>query len=280
MNQLSQQLNESLATYFELTSQADVEIVADSSHDLSYFIDRTEFMQSLQDRILTDMNNLSQVRQDLEAMRQKLEQEKNDLAALKGQQEAKNAKLNSQQKQFYSFLNKAKANESQYQEFIKKLSAQKEQISKEIYDLRARLSRANNESYGSGTSGYPYSAIDVPDRWGFYTRECTSYAAWKWNVVLGRSFYNTRVGEGHAYNWPNLARDQGYAVVSSPRAGAIVSWARDVSRGMPYGHVAIVEGVNSDGTINVSEYNWNKYAYSERKNVRYQDYGQASFIIP
>lgn len=127
-----------------------------------------------------------------------------------------------------------------------------------------------------GGSGYPFGGIDQPDPWGFLTRECTSYAAWYWNSVLGKDFINTRPGSGSAYNWPALARDQGYSVSSNPRINAIISWQQSAS--MPYGHVAIVERVNSDGTIDVSEFNWRPYVYTYRSGVNPSRYGSYSYI--
>ncbi len=277
LNQLTAKSNESLATYYELNNFSDVEIVANND-SLSHFTDQTEYVQALQDKILTDIDATSHLKQDLQGQKGKLEQQKNELAALKGEQEAKNSQLASQQRKTQTLLQQAKANQSKYQELVRKLDTERDQISGAIYELRRKLATQNKETLLSGTSGYPYSAINAPDAWLFLTRQCTSYAAWKWNVVYGRPFENTRPGEGSAWNWPALARDQGYRVVDKPQVSAIVSWDRSAS--MPYGHVAIVEGVNGDGSINVSEYNWEKYSYSVRNNVQYWQYGRARFIIP
>ncbi len=278
LNSLSGNLNESLASYYELTNLYSDVVGQTRGESISENATSSEYMQSLQDQIISNIEDQTKKKQELETSRTKLQQQKNDLAKMKGEQETKNAKLNSDKQQKSNLLNKAKANEAQYQDLVKKLQTEQTHLSQQIYDLRRQLSRKNNEIYLTGTSGYPYSEIDVPDAWNFLTRECTSYAAWKWNVVYGRDFINTRPGEGHAYNWPNLARDQGYQVVSKPQVSAIISWQRGPT--MPYGHVAIVEAVNADGTINVSEYNWVKYSFSQRQNVRYWDYGSASFIIP
>jgi surface antigen len=85
--------------------------------------------------------------------------------------------------------------------------------------------------------------------------------------VRGKHWINTRPGSGSAYNWPALAGDpqNGYSVSSTPRVGAIISWNRPMYPNDQWGHVAIVEGVNSDGTIDISEYN---YLYSERFSRR------------
>jgi surface antigen len=73
-----------------------------------------------------------------------------------------------------------------------------------------------------------------------------------------------------------LAGLNGVSVHSSPKIGGIISWQK--SSLMPYGHVAIVEGINADGTIDLSEMNWTPYAYSYRKNVSPGYYGSFSYI--
>ena len=53
---------------------------------------------------------------------------------------------------------------------------------------------------------------------------------------------------GNAGQWVANAAQQGFATGSTPRAGAI---------GSQPGHVVYVESVNSDGTVNISEMNYN-----------------------
>lgn len=277
LNERSQTLNTSIANFYELNNFSDVVMLADNQ-SISHSEDQLAYGTALQNKILKDIDNTTAAKQNLEAAKTKLEQQHTELAILKGEQEAKNNQLVQQKNQTKVLLTQTQSKEQQYQGLVKKLNSEKDQVSGEIYTLRAALSKKNNEVYIGGTSGYPFAAINAVDPWSFLTRQCTSYVAWKWNVMYGRQFTNTRPGEGSAYNWPALARDQGYNVTSRPQVGAIVSWDR--SSVMPYGHVAIVEGVNGDGTINVSEYNWVKYSYSFRDHVQYQQYGNARFIVP
>lgn len=278
VGELTDQLNQSIETYFELNHLAAVDTLA-ATDDLSRINDRAEFLQALQHRSLDTIAQLKQARDDLEATKHQLEAQKSELAALKGEQEVKKSNLTAEQNAVARLLSQAQKNEAEYRVFADKLVAQREQLSAEIFTLRKKLGK--NEILLGGTSGYPYARIDVPDAWGFLTRECTSYAAWKWNEIYGRPFYNTNPPRGHAFQWADLARKQGYTVGGSPTVGALVAWPRDISRGLPYGHVAIVEAINQDGTINVSEYNWNPaYGYSYRQNVSYRDYGSPDFITP
>ncbi|GAK59604.1 hypothetical protein U27_06589 [Candidatus Vecturithrix granuli] len=121
------------------------------------------------------------------------------------------------------------------------------------------------------TNDYPYrdSAKDMVDVWGFYTRNCTSYVAWKMNKDAGTPsapyyFYNTMAGPngqsgiwGHAKDWDNNATTIGFPVSTTPQAGAIAVWEANSGGAGAYGHVAYVESTNGDGTVNITEYNWN-----------------------
>lgn len=115
--------------------------------------------------------------------------------------------------------------------------------------------------------------IDIPDPWGYLTRECVSFVAWRMNVQMGWKtgepwkFSAATVGLlGNANTWgPRLAA-QGYKVDNNPSNGAIAWWGGAVNNGVitgPVGHVAVVSKVNDNGTIDIEHYNAvPPYAYS------------------
>ena len=75
---------------------------------------------------------------------------------------------------------------------------------------------------------------------------CTWYA-YERRAQLGRpvgSFW------GNAATWAGYARAAGYLVNNTPAVGAVMQ------NGGGYGHVAIVESVNGDGSITISEMNY------------------------
>lgn len=122
-----------------------------------------------------------------------------------------------------------------------------------------------SNSVGNGTRSwganntYPYRYNCPQDNvrysaYGGAVCQCTSYASYKAYERWGIS--NT--WGGHAYNYVNAV---GYMVPSTgvrtyvdknPTAGTIA-----IQLGGSYGHVMWVEGVNADGSINVTEYNVN-----------------------
>ena len=90
-----------------------------------------------------------------------------------------------------------------------------------------------------------------------------SYAGWK-----AYEAYGIAPAWGNAYSWDDAARNAGYRVDKQPEAGSIGQ-----VDGYPYGHVFWVEGVNADGSINVTEYN-NYYATYLYSGVsQYGDFG-------
>lgn len=95
---------------------------------------------------------------------------------------------------------------------------------------------------------------------------CTWYA-YNRRAELGRpvgSFW------GNASTWASYARGSGYLVNSSPAVGAVMQNSYQAGG---YGHVAVVESVNADGSIYVSEMN---YAGWNVKSYRTVSAGEAS----
>lgn len=95
---------------------------------------------------------------------------------------------------------------------------------------------------------------------------CTWYA-YNRRAELGRpvgSFW------GNASTWASYARGSGYLVNNTPAVGAVM---QDSYSAGGYGHVAVVESVNGDGSIYISEMN---YAGWNVKSYRTLSAGEAS----
>jgi len=106
------------------------------------------------------------------------------------------------------------------------------------------------------------STPDTVDPWGFYSRECTSYVAWRMNRDSGTTaapyaFTDTMDGGfwGNASNWDANAAALGFVVNTTPSVGAIAQWHANEGSAGSLGHVAYVESVNPDNSVNVSNYN-------------------------
>ncbi|QOD05891.1 CHAP domain-containing protein [Pseudarthrobacter sp. BIM B-2242] len=148
------------------------------------------------------------------------------------------------------------------------------------------------DGVGSGTAGkgddYPFRdpvgecawCVGGPgavDPWSLYKRECVSFVAWRMNVQMGWKegeeypFTPAKLGIGllgNAAQWKDNLAKAGYVTDKTPKPGAIAWFDANINTPSNItgdaGHVAIVAGVNGDGTINVEEYNFNPWAYGAR----------------
>ena len=269
-------LNKAIVEIYRYSSRSDIETIFAGS-SLADAVNQVKYIEAVETQVKSLYEEVQKNKQELEKEKSDQEAQKAQLAQLKQDQESYKKNIEYQKNQKGDLLNMTVSQKASYEQKAQDLQKEVTRISSEIYAERQKRLSGGKEVLGGGGSGYPYSSIDEPDAWGFLTRECTSYAAWYLNAVEGKSFYNTRPGQGSAWNWPALAHDQGFTVSGNPQVGAAISWEAG-GLTSAWGHVAIVEAVNSDGTIDVSEYNWIKYSYSYRKNVTPSDYGSYSYI--
>ena len=94
------------------------------------------------------------------------------------------------------------------------------------------------------------------DKWRMYSRQCTSFAAFRLSNVNG---FEIPAAYGNANEWGYRARREGYRVDNTPAIGSI-AWS---TAGI-YGHVAWVSNVIGD-EIEIEEYNYGiRESYNKR----------------
>jgi len=94
------------------------------------------------------------------------------------------------------------------------------------------------------------------DKWRMYSRQCTSFAAFRLSNVNG---FEIPAAYGNANEWGYRARREGYRVDNTPTIGSI-AW----STAGTYGHVAWVSNVIGD-EIEIEEYNYGiRESYNKR----------------
>lgn len=114
---------------------------------------------------------------------------------------------------------------------------------------------------------YPYrnTPENQIDRWRMFTKQCTSFVAWR----LEQDGFNLNdhglqgINLNHAYLWGRNAANRGYRVDKTPVPGSIAY--SDRAKPSDSGHVAYVEAVDGD-RIFIEEYNAypKYYAYQGR----------------
>lgn len=141
--------------------------------------------------------------------------------------------------------------------FIKKKEETKENGSKKLFCPRLSKDGMKNSPYWYDNS------INAGAKDGLFLPNCTTYASGRFSELNGQNMRNimkNRVGFGNAKEWYKETKlEKG----SAPKEGAIACFDGTV------GHVAIVERVNKDGTVLVSQSN-----YESVKNYNSVNYFQ------
>ena len=128
------------------------------------------------------------------------------------------------------------------------------------------LAAGNSVSAYSGGNGSIARGDDYPvyykngsqeiDKWRMYSRQCTSFAAFRLSNVNG---FEIPGAYGNANEWGYRARREGYRVDNRPAIGSI-AWSTVGT----YGHVAWVSNVIGD-EIEIEEYNYGiRESYNKR----------------
>jgi surface antigen len=231
-----------------------IEMLA-TSNNLSDFVDKEEYRNSVQANIQDSLAKIAQLQNELKIKKTQVDQ-------LIESQKSQEAQLDSDRAQQASMLAYTEAQKSAYNNQIASNSSK-------IADLRRQQIIANSQYTigvaGTGSTcggGYPAKWCEVGqdtviDNWGMYNRECVSYTAFKVHMdfLAGRNSHDMPWwgGVGNANQWDDNARSSGIPVDSNPTPGSIA-----ISNAGAYGHAMYVEQVgtiNGQQAVYVSQYN-------------------------
>ncbi len=244
-------LGNSLVNLYLDNSVTPLEVVA-SSKSISDYIDKQEYRDTIRASL---QDSIAQVKK----LQAELNQQKKDTEHALADQKTQRDELAAKEQEQAILLAQTQGQEAAYQDMVKQSNSQ-------IANLRAQQAAANLKwggavNFEAAGGGYPAKWANAPldayaDDWGMYTRECTSFGAFK-VAVSGRYM---PYGLGNANQWPSGARARDIPVDSTPQDGDIAIWPIGY-----YGHVMYVYSVNGDGSLYIGEYNYDWTGrYSER----------------
>ncbi|MFA5004145.1 MAG: CHAP domain-containing protein [Candidatus Saccharimonadales bacterium] len=234
-----------------------------TSKNLSDFVDKQEYRTSVQNKLQDTLKRIAALQKQLQEQKVKVDILLKDLNNQQSQlgnaraQQANLLALNQDQQAAYNA--QLSANNAR----ITSLEAQQRAAYTRLTGSNGRSAVGSPVQYKNMTApqncggGYRYcwtSYLDQPvsDPWGFgYARECVHYVL---SSLANQSNYIPAfpAGGGNAYNWVPFTTSVGAAtLVSLPQPGDVVYIPI-----APLGHVAMVDYVNGDGTVHVSQYNW------------------------
>lgn len=131
---------------------------------------------------------------------------------------------------------------------------------------------STGRSYASPSSSYSSAYANAAIAGNKYDYGYCTWYAYNRRAELGRpvgSFW------GNASTWALYARNSGYRVDNSPEIGAVL---QDSWQAGGYGHVAVVESVNGDGSITVSEMNYAGWGVKDYRTISAGEVGSYNFI--
>jgi peptidoglycan hydrolase CwlO-like protein len=256
LDQQKKTLGENIKAMYLEGDTSTIEILA-SSNNLSQYVDRQTYRNSVSDKIKTTLQTISTLQAQLKVQQQQLE-------SLINSEETQKSQLTDTQYQKQQLLG---YNQSQQDSF----NAQTAQNQTKLSALIAAQRRANSSVSSGGYyfihfpgtitadplngnysyANWPFSmslggcTSDGPDAWGYCTRQCVSYVAW----AVQYSGRAAPIGWGNAADWVGAARAAGIPFDAYPEAGDVA-----VSTAGTWGHVMYVENV-SGNRMYVSEYN-------------------------
>lgn len=124
----------------------------------------------------------------------------------------------------------------------------------------ATVTAVTRDGYESGNTNQTYSGLPTAPPSisgnggydGFTYGQCTFWADYRYHQLTG---YWVPWG-GDAYAWAYGAQASGWIVSGSPHVPSIIVLQAGVQGAGPFGHVGVVERINSDGSVYVSNWNW------------------------
>jgi surface antigen len=240
-------LRENIAAVYRQGGLSPMELVA-SSNTLSDLVSKQQYYTSLRGKVTQNVESIRDAKKAIEDLQNKLLGQENEVKLeLKavGDQEAEMAAL----------VAETRGQEKVYRELVAadntRLSTLRAQQSAVIAAQSAGRDYSITSEYPwAGAEPFPNSGVDP---WGFYYRQCTSYAAWR-RANLGRPIPAWGfLGPANAKQWPDWARQYQMRVDSVPEVGALGVYPVG-----EYGHVMVVESVLKNGQqVLVSEFNAN-----------------------
>lgn len=252
-------LKDSIRYAYINDNMSTLEVMA-SSKNLSDYVDKEQYQLAAQTKVKQSMDTIDKLQGQQRKQQKQIDQ-------LLGDSKKMQAQVATQKQQEDQLLAQ---NQSQQDGLNQTISSNNSQITdlerKQAAENAAFLSSqsASGGSYTTLASPSDIMAVDgtaypwanapwpnnIPDPWGMYERQCVSYAAWA--VAASGRHMPFWGGAGNANQWDDNARAAGIPVDGNPRSGDVA-----IKNSGTYGHAMYVDSVNSDGSINISQYNAN-----------------------
>jgi len=261
-------LGGTLAQLYVDSQTSSVELLA-SSTSIADYVEKQEYRSQIRNQALATIK-------DVKALKAQLAKQQTEVKQVLADQTKQRDDLAAKEAEQANLLAETQGQEAAYQGLVASKNSQ-------VSDLRAQQRAANARIGGAGVvpgdpnrGGYPDVWYNAPqdsivDSWGLYNRECVSLTAWK--VHSWGKYMPYMGGRGNANQWPGAAQAEGIPTGSTPRVHSIA-----ISMAGFYGHAMAVEAVNDDGSIYVSQMNYDLAGHYSEMTVPASKASQLIYI--
>ena len=240
-------LRENIAAMYKQGGLSAMELLA-SSDTLSDLVSKQQYYSSLKDKITGNVDAIKAAKKSIEELQTKLLSQQNE-------EQLETDAVSEQEGELAALVADTRGQEKVYRDLVQadndRLATLRAQQTAVIAAQSAGRDYSITSQYPwAGAEPFPNSGVDP---WGFYYRQCTSYAAWR-RANIGRPIPAWGfLGPANAKQWPDWARQYQMRVDSVPEVGALGVYPVG-----EYGHVMVVESVLKNGQqVLVSEFNAN-----------------------
>jgi peptidoglycan hydrolase CwlO-like protein len=227
-----------------------------SSRDLSEFVDKEQYRNSVKDKIKVTLDKVTALKLQLKGQKEQVEkllaEQRHQQTTLQASRAEQDRLLSLNQSQQADYNQKTRDNQKKIDELIASQRRANFNPDGGYYFLRfpGAIRGFDPNAYPYRNAGFGMSPggcndNDGPDQWGYCTRQCVSYAAWA-VLASGRTpplYY------GNAKDWVGAAYARGIPVYRNPQPGDVA-----ISTAGFWGHAMYVESV-SGNSFRTSEYN-------------------------
>ncbi len=229
-------------SYREDKDGSDVIVLLAGSESIGDFAEKKSRQTSVETQVSSSTKEIKKLKEELEAQKKEVDRR---IASDESNRNQIAEKRNEQEELMNKYRNDTAAYEKDAAEARAKMQSEIDRITEETRRTQT------GGIVSDGRNSYPWAANCPRDNANYivvggYVCQCTSYAGWKakeyWGIYIS--------SWGHAKSWGASAASRGYTVNDTPAPHTI-----GYSTAGEYGHVVWVESVNSDGTINLTEYN-------------------------
>ncbi len=148
-------LKEGIRLLYECGDTNIIEVLASNS-TLSFFIDKEQYVQAINEDIFNAYKNIKEIKSNLDKKKEELENKKNEEESLKVEQERVKEELNTRILAKNRLLEETKGDEKLYQQFLEQTLIDKSQVSLMVQAISSGASPVS--------IGLPYSGIRAGQR--------------------------------------------------------------------------------------------------------------------